>query len=236
MPLDIDEKVDVVISEWMGYALLYETMLPSVMAARDECMDRVHGTMWPNKSNMFIEGATDSSLDYWNNVYDLNMSPMKVKVAKELQNEASVEIVDEENICTNRYELISFDLNKCLDKDLDFISSFELKANQHVDSPVKIDKLVVSFDVDFDLPGCNHVSFSTSCQTKPTHWKQTSLWFDPENTPILEQNETLKGTCTLTRNDVNQRDLDFVVVWEILENGSSSNPRSSGTIFTKLTS
>ena len=29
-------KVDVIISEWMGYALLYESMLDSVLHARDK--------------------------------------------------------------------------------------------------------------------------------------------------------------------------------------------------------
>ena len=34
LPLEDGETVNVVISEWMGYALLFETMLPSVMIAR----------------------------------------------------------------------------------------------------------------------------------------------------------------------------------------------------------
>jgi hypothetical protein len=32
---EITEPVDVVVSEWMGYALLFESMLPSVVDARD---------------------------------------------------------------------------------------------------------------------------------------------------------------------------------------------------------
>lgn len=34
--VELPEKVDVIISEWMGYALLYEAMLPSVLAVRDK--------------------------------------------------------------------------------------------------------------------------------------------------------------------------------------------------------
>ena len=30
------EQVDIIVSEWMGYCLLYETMLPSVIYARDK--------------------------------------------------------------------------------------------------------------------------------------------------------------------------------------------------------
>lgn len=31
----LPEKVDVIVSEWMGYCLLYESMLESVIVARD---------------------------------------------------------------------------------------------------------------------------------------------------------------------------------------------------------
>ncbi|KAM0826696.1 hypothetical protein ACQ4PT_068705 [Festuca glaucescens] len=34
--VEVEEKVDVIISEWMGYMLLYESMLPSVLFARDK--------------------------------------------------------------------------------------------------------------------------------------------------------------------------------------------------------
>ena len=34
------EKVDIIVSEWMGYCLLYETMLPSVIFARDKYLNK----------------------------------------------------------------------------------------------------------------------------------------------------------------------------------------------------
>ena len=34
------EKVDIIVSEWMGYCLLYETMLPSVIYARDKYLKK----------------------------------------------------------------------------------------------------------------------------------------------------------------------------------------------------
>ena len=241
LPLTADEKVDVIISEWMGYALLYETMLPSVLAARNNFMDRKEGTMWPNKSNMFIEGATDSCLDYWDDVYGMNMAPMKRKVVNELRKEANVEIVDSKTVVTNRSELIAFDLNSCNDADLDFKTSFELKPSYHggEKDEVKIDKLVVSFDVDFDLlrdEKCTAVSFSTSCQTPSTHWKQTSLWFDPEDAPSLKSGEVMRGTFSMSRNDVNQRDMDFIVTWEVGLDEKDFKTRSKGTILSKLSS
>ena len=34
--ITLPEKVDVIVSEWMGYCLLYESMLTSVISARDK--------------------------------------------------------------------------------------------------------------------------------------------------------------------------------------------------------
>ncbi len=42
LPADV-LSVDIIVSEWMGYFLLYETMLPSVFYARDKWMRRCNG-------------------------------------------------------------------------------------------------------------------------------------------------------------------------------------------------
>jgi protein arginine N-methyltransferase 1 len=34
--VELPEKVDIIISEWMGYFLLYESMLDTVLFARDK--------------------------------------------------------------------------------------------------------------------------------------------------------------------------------------------------------
>lgn len=39
--IELPEKVDVIVSEWMGYMLLYETMLPSVLDIRDRYLKPV---------------------------------------------------------------------------------------------------------------------------------------------------------------------------------------------------
>jgi SAM-dependent methyltransferase len=84
--LEEGEAFDVIVSEWMGYGLLYESMLPSVLHARDTLMRRkggpagegnpagvlklksgteenAHpfaGTMWPNRATLYINGWSDA--------------------------------------------------------------------------------------------------------------------------------------------------------------------------------
>ena len=234
LPLQEGEKVDVVISEWMGYALFFETMLPSVMKVRDLLMDRKEGTMWPNQCNFFIEGASDKRLDYWDNVYGMNMIPMKTRVIHELRKEATVEIVNDESIVTDRFEAAAWDLNQCEDKHLDFEVPFELKPR--TGSVCTVDRLVLSFDIDFKSSNSNPVSFSTGCQSEPTHWKQTTLWFDPNDSmPTLESGKVLRGTFYMGRNQINQRDMDFIVQWEVgYKCGDVFEKENGGVIKSKL--
>lgn len=49
------KNVDIIISEWMGYALLYESMLPSVLHARDKWMSP-DGIMMPDCVTIRLSG------------------------------------------------------------------------------------------------------------------------------------------------------------------------------------
>ena len=47
------EKVDIIISEWMGYFLFYESMLDTVLFARDKWL-REGGMMFPDKASLHV--------------------------------------------------------------------------------------------------------------------------------------------------------------------------------------
>ncbi|XP_057968207.1 protein arginine N-methyltransferase PRMT10 [Malania oleifera] len=49
----LPEKVDVIISEWMGYFLLRESMFDSVICARDRWL-KPHGVMYPSHARMWV--------------------------------------------------------------------------------------------------------------------------------------------------------------------------------------
>lgn len=52
------EKVDIIISEWMGYFLLYESMLDCVLWARDKYLVE-GGIILPDKCTMHIAAIED---------------------------------------------------------------------------------------------------------------------------------------------------------------------------------
>ena len=53
-----DGKVDIIISEWMGYFLLYESMLDTVLYARDRYMIS-GGKIFPDKATLFMGAIED---------------------------------------------------------------------------------------------------------------------------------------------------------------------------------
>ena len=56
LPVD---KVDIIISEWMGYFLLYESMLDSVLWARDKYLRPGTGKMLPDKADIYVAAIED---------------------------------------------------------------------------------------------------------------------------------------------------------------------------------
>lgn len=66
-------QVDIIVSEWMGYALLYESMLDSVLVARDRFL-RPGGVMAPSQCKMMLSLCDGSEIykdriGFWNDVY-----------------------------------------------------------------------------------------------------------------------------------------------------------------------
>ena len=51
-------KVDIILSEWMGYFLLYESMLDTVLYARDQYLCE-GGLIFPDKASIFMAGIED---------------------------------------------------------------------------------------------------------------------------------------------------------------------------------
>ena len=58
------KQVDIIVSEWMGYCLFYESMLDSVLFARDKWLAS-DGLMFPDKVTFHVTAIED--VDYQSN-------------------------------------------------------------------------------------------------------------------------------------------------------------------------
>ena len=124
LPLEHDE-VDVIVSEWMGYGLYFENMLSSVIYARDTYLSN-NGILMPSDAKVYIEAMTAAGevdrVAWWGNVYGFDMTDM----ADLLCCDAQVQLVENEDIISDRSLAHSLNMNQASDADLDFDAPFEM--------------------------------------------------------------------------------------------------------------
>lgn len=159
-------KVDIIISEWMGYFLLYESMLDSVLWARDKYLAK-GGKMLPDRAQIFVASIEDeqyknNKIGFWKNVYGVNMSCLSTAAMKE----PLIDCCEGNMVNSNSCKIIDLDLVKCKKEDVEFAGEYELTFNRND----KVHALVSWFDCLFsDLQ--NPVTLSTSPFKHYTHWK-----------------------------------------------------------------
>ncbi|KAF7627288.1 hypothetical protein Mgra_00009425 [Meloidogyne graminicola] len=97
------EKVDVIVSEWMGYCLFYESMLNTVIFARDKWL-APNGVLFPDKAVLYLcaiedRQYKDEKINWWDNVYGFNMASIRqVAITEPL-----VDVVDRGQIVSDNF-------------------------------------------------------------------------------------------------------------------------------------
>ncbi|RVE74182.1 hypothetical protein OJAV_G00019410 [Oryzias javanicus] len=195
------EKVDIIISEWMGYFLLFESMLDSVVYARDLYLSD-GGSVYPDLCNISLAAVGDEQkhhdhVAFWDDVYGFNMSCMK----KAALPEALVEVVKVDTLISEPTVVQTIDCNRVCLSELEFTTDFCLKMSK----TTVCTAIVGYFDIFFDK-GCNNkVMFSTGPQVTKTHWKQTVFLL--ERPVSVQAGEELQGKIFVRKNKKDPRAL-----------------------------
>ncbi|GAA93513.1 uncharacterized protein L969DRAFT_95836 [Mixia osmundae IAM 14324] len=223
------EHVDIIISEWMGYFLLYESMLDSVLFARDRYL-KPGGLMAPSQCSIHIAGVQakeylGAHLDFWNDVYGFKMSAMR-------DNYTGSALVD-----YFKSTLVLTDTCSVKDVHTTTTTVAELAFGSNVKLTVKtsgtLHGLLGWFDTIFTLDGRleeglslplaaearrkGETGFSTGPRAVDTHWKQTLFVLDK---PIdVQAGTVLEGRFRCRPSDSNSRELSIEVDFSL--DGSS---------------
>jgi len=203
LPDGID-KVDIIISEWMGYCLFYESMLNTVLVARDKWL-APGGLIFPDRATLYVTAIEDrqykdDKINWWDTVHGFDMSCIrKVAICEPL-----VDVVDPKQVVTNACLIKEVDLYVVKEEDLTFTAPFHLTARRND----YVHALVTYFNVEF-TPCHKRTGFSTAPECRYTHWKQTVFYMDDYMT--VKNNEEISGVVSVTPNKRNNRDLDFAI-------------------------
>lgn len=216
-------KVDIIISEWMGYFLLYESMLDTVLYARDRYLVP-DGKIFPDKVTLYLGAIEDGeykddkigckcatsqvrpypraklSILVWDNVYGFDYSPMKEAALTE----PLVDTVELKALVTDPCPVFTIDLYTVKSPDLTFKVPYKLTARRND----FVHALIAWFDVEFTA--CHKpICFSTGPHARYTHWKQTVFYL--RDVLTVEFGEVITGYLENKPNEKNKRDMDITI-------------------------
>lgn len=219
------KQVDIIVSEWMGYCLLYESMLDSVIHARDKYL-ALGGLMVPSHATLKIAPLIDSDLrlshvEYWNDVYGFAMEPMLDRVVEE----CLIKTASPGEVAGTGAIFKILDLHQVSIRDLEFQSRFELTKPERAG---QLDGFLIWFDIffarssnatinEFEVEKAKShgmTAFSTGPFTESTHWQQGAC-FSREPGPVLRHDSLIKGDMIFTKADKDVRALKIRMEWQV---------------------
>lgn len=191
---DLPEQVDVIVSEWMGYALLHESMLNSVLHARDRWL-KPGGLILPSRAELYIAPVSDPVVEdrlyFWFTVkeqYGVDMSCMADFARKCIKNaDVNVSAVAGEDVLSHPARFAELDLRSVTAEELRSVRGpFRCESF----GSAAVNAFCVYFTVTFPCPDSPHaLVLSTSPFQPETHWKQAVLYLDSpvevvQDTPV----------------------------------------------------
>lgn len=203
-------QVDIIISEWMGYYLLYESMLDTVLYARDRWLIKDNTALiLPDVATMHVAALEDreyraDKLDFWDSVYGLKMDSIKQLALKE----PLVDVCESKQVISNSSQLLHIDLYTVTKEQLDFAADFRVVVARND----YLHGLICWFDIEFSRVN-KKIFFSTGPHSKYTHWKQVVFYIDTAVT--VNKADVITGRITTARNKHNPRNIDLTIAMSV---------------------
>ncbi|GAB1313120.1 Ribosomal protein arginine N-methyltransferase rmt3 [Madurella fahalii] len=225
-------KVDIIVSEWMGYCLLYEAMLPSIFYARDRYL-KPDGLLVPSHASMWITPVSDSEymvdqVHFWRDVYGFDMRAMQSGI---YQN-ARLPVMPESSVCGSASAFRMLDLHTAKVEDLVFEDKWRTAISGKVERLDDLHGFLVWFDIFFSesrqevveatvtakewaAAGRERVAFTTGPFGPETHWKQGLFlidWAKPADIKLGPGME-IAGEISYTTPEGHARGLNIKITW-----------------------
>ncbi|XP_046662593.1 protein arginine N-methyltransferase 6 [Homalodisca vitripennis] len=194
-------KVDVMISEWMGFYLLHEGMLDSILAARDKHL-KEGGKMFPYKCIIYSAPCQlPGYFQLWDNFNGVKMSTLGQALRKGCQGEPQITRIASSDLLSDGKEVAILDLYRTTCDELNKISVKQFVA---VSKRGDYQGICLWFTVEFpSVEGKENMVLSTSPMSQKTHWKQTVIVL-PVHVEV-EENDPVAWELILERNSLNHR-------------------------------
>ncbi|KAM8780741.1 protein arginine N-methyltransferase 6 [Rhynchonycteris naso] len=208
--VELPEQVDVIVSEWMGYGLLHESMLSSVLHARAKWL-KEGGLLLPASAELFVAPISDQMLElrlgFWSQVkqlYGVDMSCLESFATRCIMGHSEIVVQDlsGEDVLARPQCFARLELARAGLEELEAGVGGRFRFSCYGSAPMH--GFAVWFQVTF--PGGDSekpLVLSTSPFHPVTHWKQALLYL---NEPVqVEQDTDIAGEITLLPSRDNHR-------------------------------
>lgn len=218
--VELPDMVEVIVSEWMGYALLHESMLNSVLHARDRWL-KPGGVILPSKAELYIAPISDpvaeDRLHFWYTVkdeYGVDMSCMSDFARRCIMNsDITVNSVTVEDVLSHPARFAELDLYSVTEEELRSVEGHFTCASF---GSAAVNAFCVYFTVTFPCPEKPHALVLSTSPFKPeTHWKQAVLYLDA---PVdVVQDTPVSGTVSMYPSNESARHICIHVDYTVGE-------------------
>ncbi|CAH2042309.1 unnamed protein product, partial [Iphiclides podalirius] len=195
-------KVDAIVSEWMGFYLLHEGMLNSVLAARDKFLKN-GGEMFPESATMYVAPCSVPSLYHkWKEFHGVSMGAFAKYLRMEKHNKPEIMQVQSEDLLGDK---VSFGWINLKEDNVTDLQTFKIEHVVGVNRNGKYQGLCIWFDCTFPQLSeeFEQIVLSTSPQSPSTHWKQTVILLPEEQD--VEDGEPIAFQLDMFRDNLNER-------------------------------
>ncbi|XP_013115849.2 protein arginine N-methyltransferase 1-B [Stomoxys calcitrans] len=205
------KEVDIIISEWMGYAMLFQATCEDVIYARDKWLRKPGGLIFPDQAKLFINAVEDrkhknENIDWWKGVYGFNMQCLREVALKEPRHQ----LIKPKQILSKQCPLKLLDLNTATRDDLKFRSKFMLP----IERAGQMDGICLYFHVYF-TKSHTPLGFSTDPWSPGTNWMQTILFLDTSLT--VQPNSMYYGGIEMFSRKTPPDMCDMIINLEMLK-------------------
>lgn len=200
---DDQRQVDIIVSEWMGFYLLHEGMLDSVLLARDKFL-KPTGSMFPQNASIYVAPcAVPSLFDAWNLHDGVQMQAFGAALRAQKSLKPEIMVLPADDLLHEGTVMAWFDLNEVT---LDDLNEFVFNEVTIVQRPGRYQGICLWFKVSFPTSDDGEtVTLSTSPTADPTHWKQTVILLPDQYQESVEPTEPVAFNLIMRRNEENQR-------------------------------
>ncbi|KAJ7299895.1 hypothetical protein O6H91_10G013300 [Diphasiastrum complanatum] len=244
--ISLPEKVDVIISEWMGYYLIRESMFDSVIHARDRWL-KPSGVMYPSNARMWLAPIASHvgeqknqefqnamvDWDYFNqemnDEYGVDMSVLTTPFLEEqrkyyLQTSLWVSLYPNQVIGAPAL-VKEIDCHLATIEDISSVKSiFKIPFTK---GQTKFCGLAGWFDVHFKGSPIDPADHDVELTTAPmydqaTHWGQQVFVIHPSFD--IQDGDVLQGSMEIVRSKQNHRLMDVTITHEVQKSEGSASP------------